>query len=182
MRICTVFGSLDLKRWLEKSDAEEFLRMNGAPVNVVSLASHGGSWSTLLREGAGRQPGVGLLFEADHHGIEPQLLLTPRQILLGVGGHVCAVQPPDWQVAWAHELDGPFYRFLCVPTDDTFLVVHEVGVEKLDANGRVAWSWASFEIVSGVEFDGETLEIRGYDGTQTSLDPATGRVIGTPSI
>jgi len=30
--------------------------------------------------------------------------------------------------------------------------------------------------VSEVEFDTETLEMRGYDGARTSLDLATGRV------
>ena len=96
--------------------------------------------------------------------------------MLGVGSHVCAIRPSDWQLDWAHELDGPFYRFLCTPTDDTFVVVHELGAAKLTENGQVVWSWASFEIVSEVDFDTETLEIRGHDGARTSLDLATGRV------
>ena len=68
MRFCTSFGSLDLKRWLEKSDAEEFLRTSGAAVDVVSLGESGGSWHALLRERAGRQPAAGLVLEADHYG------------------------------------------------------------------------------------------------------------------
>ena len=174
MRFCTQFGPLHLKRWLMRSDAEAFLQKNDARVDEVSLARSGGSWTTLLRERTGRQSAAGLLMETDYHGIEPQLLLAVDRVMVGVGGHICAVRPSDWQAEWTHQLNSPFYAFLCLASVDTFVVVHELGVEKLDGHGRVLWSYASMEIVSEWDSDEVTLDIGLYDGSRTILDLATG--------
>lgn len=89
------------------------------------------------------------------HGLKPSAcLIAGGQVLLV--GYDCFVAGIDLHAAQIHfhmNLWAPFYEFMEGASDDTAIVVHEVGVTMIDAQGRQCWSVAT-DIIGKRTLDG----------------------------
>ncbi len=99
-------------------------------------------------------------------GYEPAAVQTTdgRRVLVGHGATVHAIDVAAMRASATLELPGAFYEFLPIGEGDDALVVHEFGVTRIDADGRVAWEMRTESTLRGALLtdDGElTVRTKG---------------------
>jgi len=93
-----------------------------------------------LRTTGGAQIEIGLI--AGGLGTRPSvhLLAGGEIVLVGYDIYVAGVEISAAKVRFEIELAGVFYEFLEGPSDDTAIVVHELGAAMIDRKGVERWS------------------------------------------
>ena len=90
----------------------------------------------------------------------------------------CTVALIDWRdrrVRASVDFLGPVFSLHVVGADEV-IVVHEIGVCRLAADGRVLWSYDSSVITEHALWAGQ-LHLRCEDGSSTAIDLATGHLV-----
>lgn len=158
-------SKLGLLAHLEASATRTLLLGQGteAPRNYYSFSVTSGAEIGVISSGLGTEPAA-------------VLLQREQRALVGYDTWVVAIMSDTLAVVATLRLGGVFYEFLPIDSNDEVVLVHEIGVLRIDGSGAVKWSVDS-GIVSGCRLDGRgRLIISLMDGTSlaVSLDSGEG--------
>jgi hypothetical protein len=93
----------------------------------VSFAFEQGSLEIgVLSSGLGPKPGV-------------TLLEGRKRVVIGHDAWLSGLETSGGELIFSRRLNGVFFEFLPLDTDHQVIVVHELGVAMLDADGREVW-------------------------------------------
>jgi len=115
-------------------------------------------------------------------GIKPATVtLGDRTILVGHDECLTWVDPAECRMLQSHRLNGVFFRFVTLPRENNEVVVlHELGLVRVDALGRTVWS-VDTDIVEDVRWNESgllVLTLMDCDGA-LEVHSATGSVTKT---
>jgi hypothetical protein len=109
---------------------------------------------------------------------------TPTVVVMGRGrraliGHdlsLTSVDTSAMTLVGSLSLTGVFFEFIPVEGDDEIVVVHEVGVLRVDANAAIKWS-VECDVIEDFSVDGqERLVLSTMDGAQLAISLQSGVV------
>jgi hypothetical protein len=140
MRLSFSRGTVELRRWAHKREMLDFLEAICKAGHIVlrgdeqrEIAYY--SATVYLDWGSTEVVGIGLC--TGYYGLEPQLLLQPkeRRLVFGFDVLVVGVDVDPLHVAFEHTLESVFHTFV-VPAGHSLLIAqHEIGVVALNTEG-----------------------------------------------
>lgn len=149
---------IDLVACDSKSEMEERLRTSSRALLVGVDAQSSRSFYTLKMtsdnplviglslSGLGPKPSV----EASRNG---------DRLLIGHDRSVTLVDVPSGKITATHSLDGAFFQFV-EPTEESVVVIHELGALKVGFDGAVGWTVPSSDMVESFRVEsGRVLEL-----------------------
>lgn len=112
-------------------------------------------------------------------GTDPIALLfeSGRCALVGYDTWLSWIDVSSANVVSTRALSGVFYKFVEVPQADEIVVIHEIGVVRVDANGAVKWS-VDTDIIEESSADANgNLIVHQFDGPLLKISMSTGVVL-----
>ncbi len=135
--------SITLKLFGSKSELLEHLRtartrtvLIGADVAEAPRDVYSVMWMT----SAGAPIEIGLVTDSVAPRPALHALAGGKILLVGYDTHVAGVEIATAAVRFQIELWSPFFEFFRGPSDDSAIVVHEIGATMVDAEGAKRWS------------------------------------------
>jgi hypothetical protein len=118
------------------------------------------------------------------HGIKPSWITSNDRTMLVVGHdlRLSFVSLKEYCIVTVQRLEGVFYEFILEAHNQSFIVLHELGVSRFDFNGTELWSVSTPDIAESARLvDGQTLIVQHQGpGRTMAVDILTAR-ISSPS-
>ena len=125
-------------------------------------SSHAGADIGLISSGLGIGPAAIFLDQG-------------RRMLVGHDAWLTSIGMEPLTIVSSRHLLGVFYEFLPIQRDDEVVVIHQIGVLRVDASGGVKWS-VDTEIVQEFTEANGNLNVTVMDGPPLVVSLATGAV------
>jgi hypothetical protein len=115
------------------------------------------------------------------HGVTPDaVMLSDRVLLVGHDLSLTFLDPTAARTLSSYTMESVFFCFLRLPmVTDEVIVLHELGLLRVDASGGIVWTMSAPDIVANVELnERDRLTLTLMEGETTlEIDPATGEVL-----
>jgi len=118
--------------------------------------------------------GVGIISEG--HGLKPNIMVNhlENSIFLGFNKEVVLFDSLNKVVIKRYQIGSLFYKFMSLPEQNFALVVHELGIIKLEINGNIIWNYTS-EIIHGLKMVDNIIELLQDDGSIIHVSLLSGK-------
>ncbi len=110
------------------------------------------------------------------HGIKPAALIdeADRAVWLAYSCSIARVDLAACRRQFTIRLDGPFYEVLTQMPDGSLIVIHELGVCRIDRTGNVVWSFSTSDVVTDFADTGEHVWVRTWDEREVRIHKTNG--------
>jgi hypothetical protein len=132
---------LKTKEWDSKSTLLAYLEGSGSRTILIGIEAEGPrkfySFSFTSEEGSFE---IGIL--SSDLGTKPGIILLKKgqKIFVGHDMWLTCIDTRSVSLDFKRRLNGVFYEFISLDTDDQVVVLHELGIVRFDADGGEVWA------------------------------------------
>lgn len=117
---------------------------------------------------------IGLCLQG--HGILPSWFIDELNdiVWIGYNSKVANVNLSSCRMNFTIELDWVFFEILCQMDDGSIIVVHELGVVRINTSGEIVWAWVAGDVVTEFSDEGESVRLETEAGETAVIDKRVG--------